>query len=98
MPYRLAQGKTDRRGVRLGKGRLSFEHFDLDQGQGSEPSHLEEMSTPFIFKCPATSQNVQGQLDEDAGDDEYEPMTCPACTRLHFFNRKTGKILGQDSE
>jgi hypothetical protein len=58
------------------------------------------MSTPFIFKCPATSQNVQARLDDDgeAGDDEYEAMTCPACTRLHFFNRKTGKILGQDSE
>jgi hypothetical protein len=58
------------------------------------------MSTPFIFKCPATSLNVQGQLDDDgeASDDEYEPVTCPACTRLHFLNRKTGKILGQDSE
>jgi hypothetical protein len=55
---------------------------------------------PFIFKCPETSMNVQHWLDddEDAPDDEYESVSCPACLRLHFVNRKTGKILGQDQE
>jgi hypothetical protein len=55
---------------------------------------------PFIFKCPATSQNIQSWLDddEDSPDDKYEPMICPACARLHFLNRKTGKLLGQDTE
>jgi len=54
----------------------------------------------LIFKCPATSMNVQHWLDddEDASDDEYEGVSCPACLRLHFVNRKTAKILGQDQE
>ena len=53
------------------------------------------MSRPFIFKCPITNQHVQGWLeDEDAQVTEFEGMTCPACTRLHFVNRKTGELLG----
>jgi hypothetical protein len=55
---------------------------------------------PFIFKCPETWMNVQHWLDEDddGPDNEYEGVTCAACTRLHFINRKTGKLLGQDEE
>ena len=53
---------------------------------------------PFIFTCPATSMNVQHSLedDQDAPDNEYEGVSCPACARVHFVNRKTGKLLGQD--
>lgn len=55
------------------------------------------VSEPFIFKCPITDQNVQVRLDdEDVQETQYEGMTCPACTRLHFVNRKTGKLLGSD--
>jgi hypothetical protein len=52
----------------------------------------------FVFKCPATSMNVQHWLDddEDVPEDEYEGVACPACLKLHFLNRKTGKLLGQD--
>jgi hypothetical protein len=25
-------------------------------------------------------------------------IVCPACTRLHFLNRKTGRLLGQDDK
>ena len=48
--------------------------------------------------------NVQHWSDEDADEDddvrehEYEGIICPACTRLHFLNRKTGKLLGQEGE
>jgi hypothetical protein len=58
------------------------------------------MSGPFVFRCPVTLQNIQGWMDHDenAPDDEYEPVSCPACARLHFFNRKTRKMLGHDSE
>jgi hypothetical protein len=53
------------------------------------------MSRPFILRCPITNQHVQGWLeDEDAQVTEFEGMTCPACTRLHFVNRKTGELLG----
>ena len=55
---------------------------------------------PFIFKCPATSMNVQHWSDEDddVRENEYEGIICPACIRLHFLNRKTGKLLGQDGK
>jgi hypothetical protein len=51
---------------------------------------------PFIFTCPATSMNVQQEDDQDAPDNEYEGIACPACARVHFVNRKTDKLLGQD--
>jgi hypothetical protein len=52
----------------------------------------------FIFTCPATSMNVQHLLedDQDASDNEYEGVSCPACAMVHFVNRKTGKLLGED--
>jgi hypothetical protein len=52
----------------------------------------------FIFTCPATSMNVQhsSEDDQDAPDNEYEGVACPVCARVHFVNRKTGKLLGQD--
>ncbi len=58
------------------------------------------MATPFVFKCPVTSQNVQGLLDDDddVPEDRYDGITCPACTRMHFLNHRTGKMLGQNSE
>jgi hypothetical protein len=54
----------------------------------------------FIFTCPATGFNVQHRLneDEDAPENEYEAVNCPACTRLHLVNVKTGKLLGQDDK
>ncbi len=34
-----------------------------------------------------------------ASDDEpkeaYRHVVCPACTRLHFINPETGKLLGE---
>ena len=55
----------------------------------------------FIFTCPNTDLNVQHSFDddeEDVPDTEYEAITCPACTRLHFVNLNSGKSLGQDTE
>jgi hypothetical protein len=54
----------------------------------------------FVFRCPATGLKVQHQLDDDPdiSENEYEAITCLACTRLHLLNRKTGKVLGQDDE
>jgi hypothetical protein len=50
-----------------------------------------------LFTCPATSMKVQHWLEGngDVSETEYEVFTCPACARLHFINRKTGKLLGQ---
>jgi hypothetical protein len=56
---------------------------------------------PFLYRCPITGSNVQGFVADDptAGDYEtFEPVTCLACTQLHYVNPKTGKILGADDE
>jgi hypothetical protein len=55
----------------------------------------------FIFTCPNTNLKVEHIFqddDEDAADTEYEVITCPACTRLHFINPKTRKLLGANTE
>ena len=54
----------------------------------------------FIFTCPDMSMKVQHWLDDDddASDNEYEGITCPACARTHFVNRKTRKLFGETEE
>jgi hypothetical protein len=45
--------------------------------------------------------NVQIWLVKDASTDQgdtYETVTCPACLRLHFVNKTTGKLLGDKKE
>jgi hypothetical protein len=54
----------------------------------------------FIFRCPATGLNVQHAVDDDQDvpNNEFEAITCPACARLHFVNRKTGRLLGHEDQ
>ena len=80
--------------------RIDLGQLALDQDRGRQAIYPRRMSGRFVFKCPATFQHVQGYLDDDdnAREGEYEAVTCPACARLHFFNRKTGKMLGHESE
>lgn len=55
--------------------------------------------TYILFRCPYTGLNVQHELDDAPERDEksyYDAVTCPACARLHFVNRSTGKTLGDD--
>ena len=47
---------------------------------------------------PDNGANVQHSLDDAPSEferphHEYESVTCLACTRLHFVNRLTGKLL-----
>ena len=48
----------------------------------------------------STKLNVQHWLDDDdnASDNMFEGMICPACTRLHMINRKTGRLLGEKTK
>jgi len=32
--------------------------------------------------------------EQDSDDSQYEALTCPACSKVHFINRKTGKLFG----
>ncbi len=34
--------------------------------------------------------------DEAIEADSYEPVTCTACSAIHFVNPTTGKLLGED--
>jgi hypothetical protein len=58
------------------------------------------MADLIIFRCPQTGMDVQTLLHKQGNREEevrtYEAVTCPACTRLHFINKSTGKTLGQD--
>jgi hypothetical protein len=57
---------------------------------------------PIIFKCPRTGMNVQHWLttEPEPGHPQssYETVVCKACSRLHFVNRESGKLLGQRDE
>jgi len=51
----------------------------------------------IIFKCPQTGLNVQHWLDDAEPQDPssaYETVVCKACSRLHFINRSSGRLLG----
>jgi hypothetical protein len=50
-----------------------------------------------IFTCPNTKLNVQLWLEGgvDIPENEYRSIICQDCTRLHFINPRTGKLLGQ---
>jgi hypothetical protein len=58
---------------------------------------LSVMVRPILFKCSRTGMNVQHWLADTPADDEatHSPVRCPACTRLHFINTSTGKLLGE---
>ena len=45
--------------------------------------------------CPNTSMKVEHWLDDDRDsfEGEYEALTCPACSTVHFVNRKTLKLF-----
>jgi hypothetical protein len=52
-----------------------------------------------VFRCPRTGLNVQHWLEESKPGDlirTFESVVCKACTRLHFINRTTGRLLSQD--
>ena len=52
----------------------------------------------FVFRCPATGQNVQASFDgEPVVADRYIPHQCAACGRIHLVNLSLPKILSRRS-
>ena len=51
----------------------------------------------LMYRCPRTGMNVPLPFAlEPASTDkaqEYQSVTCPACTRLHLISKSTGKLL-----
>ena len=58
------------------------------------------MRHAILFICPETKLNVQHWIgnEEDVQEDEYESVDCPACAKLHFVNRKTGKLMAREDQ
>jgi len=58
------------------------------------------MGRPILFICPETKLNIQHWLGNgnDVPEDEYEGVDCPACAKVHFINRKTGKLMGGEDQ
>ena len=57
---------------------------------------LAHIMTVFVYRCPNTGQKVQGWTDDPpvADDPEaYQSVTCIACSRLHWVNPRTGRVL-----
>lgn len=57
--------------------------------------HGADMRT-ITFLCPITRVMVQHRLaDDEAAEHQFQGMFCPACSQLHFVDRKTGRLLGR---
>ncbi len=58
------------------------------------------MGRHIIFKCPHTGMNVQHWLTAPPGEpaDSHTAIACPACSKLHFINSATGKLLGESEK
>jgi hypothetical protein len=55
--------------------------------------------TAVTYRCPIKQQSIQYWLDEKDMMDEgqkYIAVLCYACLELHFVERMTGKVLGED--
>jgi hypothetical protein len=52
----------------------------------------------IVFRCPHTGMHVQHWMAEEVTGETprgiYDTVVCNACARIHFINRRTGKLLG----
>ena len=50
----------------------------------------------FIYQCPATGYNVQGEYDPGAGPlPSFVMQTCLACHRVHVVDPTTGRLMAE---
>ena len=59
-------------------------------------SRVPHIMTEFLYRCPNTGQQVQAWTDDPpvADDPEaYQSVKCIACSRLHWVNPRTGRVL-----
>ena len=53
----------------------------------------------FLFRCPLTGYNVQGQVDvvlQDLPEQSYRATDCIACRSTHLVNPRTGKLMSEE--
>lgn len=52
------------------------------------------MAEFIVFRCPDTGVEVQTSIPtESSGARTYQGLLCVACTRLHFIDTATGKLV-----
>jgi hypothetical protein len=75
---------------------LTGKSIELDHKAAfSDCVRCADGSLPF----PVTQFRVQHWSDDDdPPEDRYDEVVCQACAGLHFFNPKTGKVLGERNE
>jgi len=58
------------------------------------------MNRLIQFRCPATGLELQTLLSREEENDErpYQGLNCPSCTRLHFIDCKTGKLVREKDQ
>jgi hypothetical protein len=52
--------------------------------------------TVFIYRCPNTGQQMQCWTDDPPVADDleaYQLVKCIACSRVHWVNPRTGRVL-----
>jgi len=52
---------------------------------------------PILFVCPQTGEKVQGLVAEkidSTHDNQFEAVTCLACSGVHFVDSVSGEVLG----
>jgi hypothetical protein len=52
--------------------------------------------TAFRYRCPNTDQQVQARTDHPPIADDleaYQSVKCVACSRWHWVNPRTGRVL-----
>ena len=50
----------------------------------------------FIYRCPATGYNVQGEYQTDGLPlPTFVPQTCLACQGLHLVDTATGRLTSE---
>jgi hypothetical protein len=57
------------------------------------------MGRPFLYRCPTTDLTVQATMEVDPPADSstlYRSVECTACSRLHFVNLTTLKLLSEE--
>ena len=56
----------------------------------------------IVFRCPHTGMYVQHWIAEEVtGETPHgicDTVICTACARIHFINRRTGKLLGESAD
>ena len=66
----------------------------------STDAGLQDGTHTFLFQCPVTGDRVQGVTTGEPAPaaDVFEAVVCPACSRVHFVNPRTGKVAGYSDD